>query len=151
MEQMDRQVAIDVGKGIGEVMAIDWRNRDGGWIDHIRIRVRIDVLKPLRRVVRLVGSEGSKTISTIRNSTTVQELKQLLVATNPDIVFLCETNMHSNSFSLIHNLCKMDGCLAVSSEGRSGGLSNALERRGRCGCVELFQSPHRFTCSNRES
>ncbi|MBA0609098.1 hypothetical protein Godav_021218 [Gossypium davidsonii] len=66
MEQMDRQVAIDVGKAIGEVVAIDWRDRDQGWTDHIRIRVRIDVLKPLRRVVHLVGSKGSKTICTIK-------------------------------------------------------------------------------------
>ncbi|MBA0785610.1 hypothetical protein Gotri_006724, partial [Gossypium trilobum] len=29
LEQIDRQVAIDVGKGIGEVVAIDWRDRDG--------------------------------------------------------------------------------------------------------------------------
>ncbi|PPD89486.1 hypothetical protein GOBAR_DD13579 [Gossypium barbadense] len=66
MEQMDRQVAIDVGKAIGEVVAIDWRDRDQGWTDHIRIRVRIDVLKPLRRVVHFVGSKGSKTICTIK-------------------------------------------------------------------------------------
>ncbi|MBA0707726.1 hypothetical protein Golax_019747 [Gossypium laxum] len=66
MEQMDRQVAIDVGKAIGEVVAIDWRDRDQGWTDDIRIRVRIDVLKPLRRVFHLVGSKGSKTICTIK-------------------------------------------------------------------------------------
>ncbi|MBA0572166.1 hypothetical protein Golob_002524, partial [Gossypium lobatum] len=29
IEQMDRQVAIDMGKAIGEVVAIDWRDRDG--------------------------------------------------------------------------------------------------------------------------
>ncbi|KAH1129737.1 hypothetical protein J1N35_001115 [Gossypium stocksii] len=30
LEQMDRQVAIDVGEAIGEVVAIDWRDKDGG-------------------------------------------------------------------------------------------------------------------------
>ncbi|MBA0791242.1 hypothetical protein Gohar_015834 [Gossypium harknessii] len=29
-EQMDRQVAIDVGEAMGEIVAIDWRDRKGG-------------------------------------------------------------------------------------------------------------------------
>ncbi|KAK5839499.1 hypothetical protein PVK06_008296 [Gossypium arboreum] len=65
-EQMDRQVAIDVGKGIREVVAIDWHNRDGGWTEYIRIRVKIDELRSLRRVVHLVGSEGTETVCTIK-------------------------------------------------------------------------------------
>ncbi|MBA0753870.1 hypothetical protein Gogos_020584 [Gossypium gossypioides] len=43
---MDRQVSIDVEKVIGEVMKIDWRDKDGGWTDYIRIRVKIDALSP---------------------------------------------------------------------------------------------------------
>ncbi|MBA0601290.1 hypothetical protein Gorai_004471 [Gossypium raimondii] len=54
---MDRQVTIDMGKAIGEVVAIDWRDRDGGWTNYIRIRFKIDVLRPLRKVVHLVSSE----------------------------------------------------------------------------------------------
>ncbi|MBA0854565.1 hypothetical protein Goshw_001784, partial [Gossypium schwendimanii] len=60
-EQMDREVAIDVGKAIGEVVAIDWHDRNGRWTEYIRIRVKIDVLRPLRRVVHLVGNEGTET------------------------------------------------------------------------------------------
>ncbi|PPD81621.1 hypothetical protein GOBAR_DD21449 [Gossypium barbadense] len=54
---MDRQVSIDIGKAIGEVVAIDWRDRNGGWTNYIRIRFKIDVLRPLRKVVHLVSSE----------------------------------------------------------------------------------------------
>ncbi|PPD78727.1 hypothetical protein GOBAR_DD24350 [Gossypium barbadense] len=46
-EQMDREVAIDVGKAIGEVVAIDWHDKNGRWTEYIRIRVKIDVLRPL--------------------------------------------------------------------------------------------------------
>ncbi|MBA0602604.1 hypothetical protein Gorai_002779 [Gossypium raimondii] len=63
---MDRQVAIDMEKVIREVMEIDWRDKDGGWTDYIRIRVKIDVLRPLRRVVHLVGSEGTETVWAIK-------------------------------------------------------------------------------------
>ncbi|MBA0761135.1 hypothetical protein Gotri_023821 [Gossypium trilobum] len=47
MEDRKRQVAMDVGKAIGEVVDIDWRNRDGGWTEYIWLRVIIDVLIPL--------------------------------------------------------------------------------------------------------
>ncbi|PPS07712.1 hypothetical protein GOBAR_AA12932 [Gossypium barbadense] len=60
-----RMVAIDVGKTIGDVVAIDWRDRGGGWTDYIRIRVKIDVLRPFRRVIHLVGSEGTETVCAI--------------------------------------------------------------------------------------
>ncbi|MBA0877059.1 hypothetical protein Goshw_007085 [Gossypium schwendimanii] len=30
LEQMDRQMAIEVGKAIGDVVAINWRDREGG-------------------------------------------------------------------------------------------------------------------------
>ncbi|KAK8292764.1 hypothetical protein V6Z11_D06G140800 [Gossypium hirsutum] len=59
----------------------------------------------------------------VGNPTTVRELKQFLVANTPDIVFLCETKIHSNEFSRIRFMCRMEGCLAVSSEGKSGGMA----------------------------
>ncbi|TYJ17202.1 hypothetical protein E1A91_A09G035900v1 [Gossypium mustelinum] len=58
-----------------------------------------------------------------RNQATVRELKQLLVANVPDIVFLCETKIKSNGFQRICNLCRMEGYLAVDSEGKSRGLA----------------------------
>ncbi|TYJ27776.1 hypothetical protein E1A91_A07G212200v1, partial [Gossypium mustelinum] len=57
------------------------------------------------------------------NPATVRELKQLLTANVPDIIFLCETKIHSNGFHRIRTICRMEGCLAVDSEGKSGGLA----------------------------
>ncbi|TYI77702.1 hypothetical protein E1A91_D06G159600v1 [Gossypium mustelinum] len=59
----------------------------------------------------------------VGNPVTVHELKQLLVANGPDVVFLCETKIHSNSFSRIRSICRMEGCLVSSSEGKSDGLA----------------------------
>ncbi|PPS13247.1 hypothetical protein GOBAR_AA07397 [Gossypium barbadense] len=57
---MDREEAIKVGRAIGEVAVIDWHYKDGGWVNYIRLRVKIDVLKPFRRVVHLVDRDGTK-------------------------------------------------------------------------------------------
>ncbi|MBA0721501.1 hypothetical protein Golax_009039 [Gossypium laxum] len=66
LEYMDRQVAMDVGKAIEELVAIDWRDRDGGWTEYIRLKVMIDVSKPLRRVVHLVSSDGAEIVCAIK-------------------------------------------------------------------------------------
>ncbi|MBA0580954.1 hypothetical protein Gorai_023151, partial [Gossypium raimondii] len=66
VEQMDRQMAIDVGEAIGVVLAMDWRDRDGGWAKYIIVRVKIDVLKPVRRVVHLVGREETEIVCIIK-------------------------------------------------------------------------------------
>ncbi|MBA0612819.1 hypothetical protein Godav_013370, partial [Gossypium davidsonii] len=29
-------MAMEVGNAIGEVLAIDWRDRDGGWTEYMR-------------------------------------------------------------------------------------------------------------------
>ncbi|KAK8359329.1 hypothetical protein V6Z12_A04G087900 [Gossypium hirsutum] len=58
----------------------------------------------------------------VGNPATVHELKQLLVANALNIVFLCETKIHSNGFSRIRSMCKMEGCMAINSEGKSGGI-----------------------------
>lgn len=57
VELMDRKMATEVGNAIGEVLAIDWRDRGGGWTEFMRIRIIIDIHKPLRRVVRYVDRE----------------------------------------------------------------------------------------------
>ncbi|PPD95979.1 hypothetical protein GOBAR_DD07010 [Gossypium barbadense] len=36
--KFDRQVSIDVGGVMGEVIAIDWRDREGCWIEFIRVQ-----------------------------------------------------------------------------------------------------------------
>ncbi|KAK8314602.1 hypothetical protein V6Z11_D01G181600 [Gossypium hirsutum] len=58
----------------------------------------------------------------IGNPATVRDLKQLLVANDPDIIFLCETKISANRFSSVRKKCNMEGCLAVNAEGKSGGL-----------------------------
>ncbi|MBA0628423.1 hypothetical protein Godav_023148 [Gossypium davidsonii] len=219
IELMARQTAVDVGNVLGELIAIDWKNRFGGWIEFMRLKVKIDVSKPLRKVVKLVDKDGVETIGVINginsknddkeesqtnsrdengqneykgkersceeeslsispmyrrnqknigdgmgrfkskkkrhkgqngenieesparivkrreflrmfhlvrrvgNPVTVRDLKQLLVANSPDVAFPCETKIHSNSFSRIRSICRMEGCLPVSSEGKKGCLA----------------------------
>ncbi|KAK5784104.1 hypothetical protein PVK06_038622 [Gossypium arboreum] len=66
IELMDRQLALDVGNAIGELVAIGWKERNGGWTEFIRIKVKIDVLKPLRRVVRMVDKVGEEKVGLIK-------------------------------------------------------------------------------------
>ncbi|KAK5812923.1 hypothetical protein PVK06_028367 [Gossypium arboreum] len=63
---MDRQLALDVGNAIGELVAIDWKDRNSGWTEFMRIKVKIDVLKLLRRVVRMVEKTGEEKIGLIK-------------------------------------------------------------------------------------
>ncbi|KAH1096911.1 hypothetical protein J1N35_013832 [Gossypium stocksii] len=39
LEFMDMQMAMEFGNAIREVLAIDWRDRDGGWTEYMRLRV----------------------------------------------------------------------------------------------------------------
>ncbi|KAG4171454.1 hypothetical protein ERO13_A12G210150v2, partial [Gossypium hirsutum] len=58
----------------------------------------------------------------LRSPTTIRELKQLLIANNLDIIFLCETKMNVIDFQRVQNRCRMQNGLVVSLERRSGGL-----------------------------
>ncbi|MBA0878245.1 hypothetical protein Goshw_027048, partial [Gossypium schwendimanii] len=57
---------INVGKAIGELVAIDWKDRNGGWTEFMRLKIKINVSCPLRRVVRLVGRDGAEIICMIK-------------------------------------------------------------------------------------
>ncbi|MBA0817793.1 hypothetical protein Gohar_025736, partial [Gossypium harknessii] len=57
------------------------------------------------------------------NPAKLRELKQLLVANNPDLIFPSETKMSANEFQSVQNKCKWQNGLTVNSEGRSGGLA----------------------------
>ncbi|MBA0834062.1 hypothetical protein Goarm_006449, partial [Gossypium armourianum] len=63
---MARQTTMDVGNALGELIAIDWKDCFGGWAEFMRLKVKIDVSKPLRRVVKLVDKEGMETIRVIK-------------------------------------------------------------------------------------
>ncbi|MFQ6636763.1 hypothetical protein Gotur_014105 [Gossypium turneri] len=65
IELMACQTAMDVGNALGELIAIDWKDRFGGWTEFMRLKVKMDVSKPLRRVVKLVDKEGVETIGVI--------------------------------------------------------------------------------------
>ncbi|MFQ6623855.1 hypothetical protein Gotur_003658 [Gossypium turneri] len=47
LELMDRQMALDVGNALGEIVEIDWKDRYGGWTEFMRLKVKIDVSKPI--------------------------------------------------------------------------------------------------------
>ncbi|KAA3463011.1 nucleolin-like [Gossypium australe] len=66
MELMDRQTALDMGRALGDLVAIDWKDRNGGWTEFIRIKVMIDISKPLRRIVKLVDREGIEVICALK-------------------------------------------------------------------------------------
>ncbi|KAH1083051.1 hypothetical protein J1N35_022812 [Gossypium stocksii] len=55
--------------------------------------------------------------------------------------------MHSNSFSRVHNLFRIDGCLVVSSEGRSGGLTMLWRERVDVAMQNYFN--HHINSLNR--
>ncbi|KAK5782901.1 hypothetical protein PVK06_037406 [Gossypium arboreum] len=66
LEFMDRATALDVGKAIGEVVAIYWKDRNGGWTEFMQIKIMIDILKLLRRIVKLVDNDGGIIICVLK-------------------------------------------------------------------------------------
>ncbi|MBA0575724.1 hypothetical protein Golob_024102, partial [Gossypium lobatum] len=66
LEYMDTQVAMDVGSAIGEVIATGWHDREGRWTEYIRLRVILDIFKPLRRVVQFVNSKSAVYVCAIK-------------------------------------------------------------------------------------
>ncbi|KAK5793998.1 hypothetical protein PVK06_035187 [Gossypium arboreum] len=59
----------------------------------------------------------------IGNPAIVHDLKQLLIVTNPDIMFLSETEVRSNEMERIRIRCHMDGCFVVEANGYRGRLA----------------------------
>ncbi|XP_052483725.1 uncharacterized protein LOC128039295 [Gossypium raimondii] len=66
IELMDRQTALDVGNTIGVLVAIDWKDRFGSWTEFMRLKVKIDVSKPLRRIVKFADKDGNERISLLK-------------------------------------------------------------------------------------
>ncbi|MBA0819144.1 hypothetical protein Gohar_022046 [Gossypium harknessii] len=65
-ELLERQMVLDVGNALDELVAIDWRDQNRGLTEFVRIKVKINVLKPLRRVVKVLDSEGTEVIGVIK-------------------------------------------------------------------------------------
>ncbi|PPR85703.1 hypothetical protein GOBAR_AA34989 [Gossypium barbadense] len=83
IEFIDRQLALDVGNAIGALMAIDWKDRNGAWTEFMRLKVKIDISKPLRRVVKFVCDVGEEMIGVIK-------YERL-----PDFCYLCGLKGHT--------------------------------------------------------
>lgn len=66
MALMDRRVDMVVGEAIGKVLAIDWQDRRGCWVDFKRIRVLLDTAKPLRRVACFMDRKGQAVTGVIK-------------------------------------------------------------------------------------
>ncbi|PPS17157.1 hypothetical protein GOBAR_AA03426 [Gossypium barbadense] len=83
----------------------------------------------------------SFSLLSVLDSVVAWELKQLLAAYKPDIVFLSEAKMSANEFSRVQNRCRMQSGLAVNSEGRSGGLALMWEE-GIDVTIQSFSKHH---------
>ncbi|KAG8497199.1 hypothetical protein CXB51_008579 [Gossypium anomalum] len=77
----------------------------------------------------------------VGNFATVRDLKQLLIASDPDIIFLCETKINANRFSYVHRKCRMEGCLAVNAEDKSGGLAMMWKESNKVE-IQTYSSNH---------
>ncbi|MBA0592181.1 hypothetical protein Gorai_009168, partial [Gossypium raimondii] len=49
-----------------ELVAIDWKDRNGGWTEFMRLKIKINVLKLLRRIVKLVDKDGVEMIGMLK-------------------------------------------------------------------------------------
>lgn len=66
IELIDCKMALAMGKAIGELVAIDWKDPNGGWTEFMGLKVKINIFKPLRRVMKLVSKDGEETIGVIK-------------------------------------------------------------------------------------
>lgn len=98
IEMMDGNLALKVGTAMGRMLAIDWKDRKGGWVQYMRIRVREDTSKSLRRVERVEGER--------EEFTCVVKYERL-----PIFCYLCGCIGHftknCNSYSLSTNLADL--------------------------------------------
>ncbi|KAK5794651.1 hypothetical protein PVK06_035890 [Gossypium arboreum] len=83
LEYIDCQTVLDVGKVIGELVAIDWKDRNRGWIEFIRLKIKINTSKPLRRIVKLVGRNGVEIMCVLNHERL------------PDFCYLCSLIGHT--------------------------------------------------------
>lgn len=66
LECMERNVTLELGGAIREVLAIDWRDCKGCWTKYMSVRIKLDTSRPLRRVIYVVNREGKEIICGIK-------------------------------------------------------------------------------------
>ncbi|MBA0585917.1 hypothetical protein Gorai_016678 [Gossypium raimondii] len=140
LELMDRQIALNVGDALGELVAIDWKDHNGGWTEFIRLKVKINVLKPLRGVVKLLDREGTKVTGVIN-------YERL-----PDFYYGCGLIGHSSK------TCKYNKGSALNESNLQYGswmralLVNPTQDRGmRINGVELVKPKAQMNADKEES
>ncbi|MBA0804901.1 hypothetical protein Gohar_004456, partial [Gossypium harknessii] len=141
IELMDRRLALDIGNVIGELVAIDWKDRNGGWTEFMRLKIKINVLRPLRRIVKLVDKNGVETIGMLK-------YERLL-----DFCYECEIIGHMvKKCSLIKEDDRLNGqrpqfgCW-MRAPTETQNLDRALGRNG----VELFMAKTKMSVEKNES
>ncbi|XVF69937.1 hypothetical protein PTKIN_Ptkin11bG0121000 [Pterospermum kingtungense] len=56
----NQENAVRIGNKIGVLKVVDASLEQGGWARFLRIRVEVDVTRPLRRAVKIVGTNGKE-------------------------------------------------------------------------------------------
>ncbi|KAH1056917.1 hypothetical protein J1N35_034982 [Gossypium stocksii] len=133
LEYIDRQTTLDIKNAIGELVAIDWKDRNGGWTTFLSWLKANTVFQNQDRSIwkngiKIVATNGFPNKANDESKTdTKDESEQILQKGKGKIG---EENLTSNSPMEIkaHKLASgglgwMDGCLTVSAIGKSGGLA----------------------------
>ncbi|KAH1128708.1 hypothetical protein J1N35_000086 [Gossypium stocksii] len=92
---------LDTSNAIGKLAAIDWKDRNGSWTKFLS---GWQPAPPRAMRILCWNCRG------IRNLATVCELKQLLVANDPEVIFLCEIKVHTNKLVSIRSKSRIEGC-----------------------------------------
>ncbi|MBA0598122.1 hypothetical protein Gorai_007898, partial [Gossypium raimondii] len=106
IELMACQTTIDVGNGLGELITIDWKDHFRGWTEFIRLKVKIDVSKPLRRVVKLVDKDRVETIGGVGLNEQNLQYESWLRA--PNVNLNQERGLRRNGLELIKQKTRMN-------------------------------------------
>ncbi|MBA0583646.1 hypothetical protein Gorai_014495 [Gossypium raimondii] len=65
-KEMSCDIALHLGGSMGEVLAINWRDNEGGWTKYIQVRVVVDVFKPLHQVLNLWGPTRAEQLCLVK-------------------------------------------------------------------------------------
>ncbi|XP_038716189.1 uncharacterized protein At4g02000-like [Tripterygium wilfordii] len=61
-KMMNEKVGLQLGAAVGRIEKVDLDRNGCGWGKYLRVRIHIDITKPLKRVVMVTGEEGGAAI-----------------------------------------------------------------------------------------